>query len=91
MSLNFNIRADLTLSYFVILFFNYLQGRPVLPYSIHFVIFKISFFINHEDPRDVPPTTGKKKIYTIHPSVFCLHVHYPSCPNTFINLVVQSQ
>ena len=29
MSLPFNIRADLTLSYFVILFFNYLQGLHV--------------------------------------------------------------
>ena len=60
MSLPSNIRADLTLSYFVILFFNYLQGRPVLPSSIHFVIFKNSFLLNHEDPRDVTPTTGKK-------------------------------
>jgi hypothetical protein len=58
MSLPFNIRADLTLSYFVILFFNYLQGLHVLPSSIHFVIFKNSFLLNHEDPRDVPHTTG---------------------------------
>jgi hypothetical protein len=54
MSLPFNIRADLTLSYFVILFFNYLKGLHVLPSSIHFVIFKNSFLLNHEDPRDMP-------------------------------------
>jgi hypothetical protein len=60
MSLPFNIRADLTLSYFVILFFNYLQGLHVLPSSIHFVIFKNSFLLNHEDPRDVPHTTRKQ-------------------------------
>jgi hypothetical protein len=60
MSLYFNIRADLTLSYFVILFFNYLQGLHVLPSSIHFVIFKNSFLLNHEDPRDMPHTTIKQ-------------------------------
>ena len=90
MSLPFNIRADLTLSYFVILFFNYLQGLHVLPSSIHFVIFKNSFLLNHEDPRDVPHTTGKSMMYTIHPWVLYLHVHFPSCPNNFINLVVQN-
>jgi hypothetical protein len=66
MSLPFNIRADLTLSYFVILFFNYLQGLHVLPSSIHFVIFKNSFLLNHEDPCDVPHTTGNNMMYTIH-------------------------
>jgi hypothetical protein len=70
MSLPFNIRADLTLSYFVILFFNYLQGLHVLPSSIHFVIFKNSFLLNHEDPHDVPHTTGNNMMYTIHPWVF---------------------
>jgi hypothetical protein len=59
MSLPFNIRANLTLSYFVIIFFNYLQGLHVLPSSIHFVIFKNSFLLNHEDPRDVPLLTGE--------------------------------
>ena len=29
-------------------------------------------------------------IYTIHSWVFYMHVHCPSCPNTFINLVVQN-
>jgi hypothetical protein len=76
MSLPFNIRADLTLSYFVILFFNYLQGLHVLPSSIHFVIFKNSFLLNHEDPRDVPHTTGNKMMYTIHPWVLYLHVTF---------------
>jgi hypothetical protein len=91
MSLPFNIRSVLKLSYFIILFFNYLQGRPGLPSSIHFVIFKNSFLLNHEDPRDVPPTIGKKMMYTIHPWLLCLHVHCPSCPNTLINLAVQNQ
>jgi hypothetical protein len=90
MSLPFNIRADLTLSYFVILFFNYLQGLHVLPSSIYFVIFKNSFLLNHEDPHDVPHTTRNNMMYTIHPWVLYLHVHFPSCPNTFINLVVQN-
>ena len=90
MSLPFNIRADLTLSYFVILFFNYLQGLHVLPSSIHFVIFKNSFLLNHEDPRDVPHTTRNNMTYTIHSWVLYMHVHCPSCPNTFINLVVQN-
>ena len=35
MSLPFNIRADMTLSYFVIIFFNYFQGPHVLPFSVH--------------------------------------------------------
>jgi hypothetical protein len=90
MSLPFNIRADLTLSYFAILFFNYLQGLHVLPSSIHFVIFKNSFLLNHEDSHDVPHTTGNNMMYTIHPWVLYLHVHFPSCPNTFINLAVQN-
>ena len=89
MSLPFNIMADLTLSYFVILFFNYLQGLHALPSSIHFVIFKNSFPLNHEDPHDVLHTTGKKMMDTIHSWVLYIHVHYPSCPNTFINLAVQ--
>jgi hypothetical protein len=89
MSLYFNIRANLALSYFVILFFNYLQGLHVLPSSIHFVIFKNSFLLNHENPRDVPHTTGNNMMYTIHSWVFYMHVHCPSCPNTFINLAVQ--
>jgi hypothetical protein len=91
MSLPFNIRADLTLYYFVTFFFNYLQDRPVLPSSIHFVIFKNSFLLDHEHPRDVPPTIGNKMMYIIHPWVLCFHVHCPSCPNTFINLAVQNQ
>jgi hypothetical protein len=91
MSLPFNIRADLALSYFVILFFNYLQGLHVLPYSILFVIFKNLFLLNHEDPRDMPPTTEKNMMYTIHPLAFFLHVHCPSCPNTLINLAVQNE
>jgi hypothetical protein len=70
MSLPFNIRADLTLSYFVIIFFNYFQGLHVLPFSIHFVIFKNSFLLNHEDPCDVPHTTGNNMMYTIHSWVF---------------------
>ena len=83
MSLSFNIRADLTLSYFVIIFFNCLQGQPVFPSSIHFVIFKNSFLLNHEDPRDVPNTTENNMMYTIHPWVFfcmyiVLHVQIPS-------------
>ena len=90
MSLPFNIRADLTLSYFVILFFNYLQGLHVLPSSIHFVIFKNSFLLNHENPRDVPHTTGNNMMYNIHSWVLYMHVHRPSCPNTFINLAVQN-
>ena len=90
MSLPFNIRADLTLSYFVILFFNYLQGLHVLPSSIHFVIFKNSFLLNREDPRDVPHTTGKSMMYTIHPWVLYLHFHFTSCPNNFINILVQN-
>ena len=91
MSLPFNIRADLTLSYFVIFFFfNYLQGLHVLPSSIHFFIFKNSFILNHEDPRDVPHTTGNNMMYTIHSWVLYMHVHCPSCPNTFINLAVQN-
>ena len=90
MSLPFNIRADLTLPYFVILFFNYLQGLHVLPSSIHFVIFKNSFLLNHEDPRDVPHTSRNKMMYIIHPWVLYMHVHFPSCPNNFINLVVQN-
>jgi hypothetical protein len=76
MSLPFNIRADLTLSYFVILFFNYFQGLHVLPSSIHFVIFKNSFLLNHEDPRDVPHTTGNIMMYTIHSWVLYMHVHF---------------
>ena len=91
MSLRFKIRSDLTLSYFVILFFNYLQGLHVLPSSIHFVIFKNSFLLNHEDTRGMPHTTRKNMMYTIHPWVLYLHVHCPSCPNTFINFVVQNQ
>ena len=91
MSLHFNISANLPLSYFVILFFNYLQGLHVLPSSIPFVIFKNSFILNHEDPRDVPPTTRNNMMYTIHPWVLFLHVHCPSCPNTLINFVVQNQ
>jgi len=91
MSLPFNIMSDLTLSYFVILFFNYLQGLHVLPYSINFFIFKNSFLLNHEDPHDVPHTTRNNTMYTIHPWVLYLHVHFPSCPNTFINLAIQNQ
>ena len=91
MSLSFKIRVDPTLSYFVVLFFNYLQGLHVLPSSIHFVIFKNSFLLNHEDPRNVPHTTGNNMMYIIHPWVLCLHVHCPSCPNTFINIAVQNQ
>jgi hypothetical protein len=34
------------------------------------VIFKNSFLLNHEDPRDVPHTTGRNMMYTIHPWVF---------------------
>src|ERR1700678_4123542 len=64
---SFNIRVDLTISYFVILFFNYLQGLHVLPSSIHFVIFKNSFLLNHEDPSDVPHTT--KTTSCIYPSM----------------------
>ena len=90
MSLTFNIRADLTLSYFVILFFNYLQGLDVLPSSIHFVILKNSFLLNHEDARDMPYTTGNNMMYTIQSWVLYMHVHCPSCPNTFINLIVQN-
>jgi hypothetical protein len=90
MSLPFNIRVDLTLSYFVIMFFNYLQGLHVLPSSIHIVIFKNSFLLNHEDPRDMPHTIGNKMMYTIYPWVFYLHVDCTSCPNTFINPVVQN-
>jgi hypothetical protein len=82
--------GDLTLSYFVIIFFNYLQGLHVLPSSIHFVIFKNSFLLNHEDPRNVPHTTRNNMMYTIHPWVFYLHVHFPSCPNTLINIAVQN-
>ena len=67
MSLPFNIKADLTISYFVILFFNYLQGLHVLPYSIHFVIFKNSFLLNHEHQRDGTHTTRNNMMYTIHP------------------------
>ena len=63
MSLPFNIRAKLTLSYFVILFFNYLQGLHVLPSSIHFVIFKNSFLLNHEDPCDMSHTTRNNMMY----------------------------
>jgi hypothetical protein len=70
MSLYFNIRANLALSYFVILFFNCLQGRPVFPSSIHFVIFKNSFLLNHEDAHDVKHTMGNNMMYTIHPWVF---------------------
>jgi hypothetical protein len=91
MSPPFNIRANLTLSYFVILLVNYLQGLHVLPSSIHFVIFKNSFLLNHEDPRDVPHTTRNNMMYNIHLWVLYLHVHSPSCPNTFINLAVQNQ
>jgi hypothetical protein len=90
MSLHFNIRADLTLSYFVIFFFNYLQDLHVLPSSIHFVIFKNLFLLNHEDPCDMPHTTGNNIMYTIHSWVLYMHVHCPSCPNTFINLAVQN-
>ena len=89
MSLPFNIRADLTLSYFVILFFNYLQGLHVLPSSIHFVI-KNLFLLNHENPCDMPLTTGNKMMYTIHSWVLYMDVHCPSCPNTFIDLAVQN-
>jgi hypothetical protein len=91
MSLHFNIRANLTLSYFVIIFFNYLQGLHVLPSSIHFVIFKNSFLLNHEDAHDVIPITIKNMMHTIHPWVLFLHVHFSSCPNTFINLAIQNQ
>ena len=91
MPLPFNIRANLTLSYFIILFFNYLQGLHVLPSSIHFVIFKNSFLLNHEDPYDVPHTTRNNMMYTIHSWVLYMHVHCPSCPNTFINIAVQNQ
>ena len=66
MSLPFNIRADLAISYFVILFFNYIQGLHVLPSSIHFVIFKNSFLLNHEDPCDMPHTNGNSVMYIIH-------------------------
>jgi hypothetical protein len=90
MSLPFNIRADLTLSYFVIIFFNYFQGLHVLPFSIHFVIFKNSFLLNHEDPCDVPHTTENNMMYTIHSQVLYMHVHFPLCPDTFINLAVQN-
>jgi hypothetical protein len=90
MSLPFKIRVDLTLSYFVILFFNYLQGLHVLPSSIHFVIFKNSFLLSHEDPREVIHTTGNNMMYIIHPWVLYMHVHCTSCPNTFINLAVQN-
>jgi hypothetical protein len=91
MSLPFNIRSDQTLSYFVILFFNYLLDRPVLPYSIHFVIFKNSFLLNHEDLRGMPPIAENNMMYTINQWVLYLHVHCPSCPNTLINLGVQKQ
>jgi hypothetical protein len=91
MSLPFNIRADLTLSYYVIFFFNYLQDLHVLPSSVYFVIFKKTFLLNHEDPRDVTPTIENNMMYTIHPLVSFKHVHCPSCPNTFINLVLQNQ
>ena len=64
MSLPFNIRADMTISYFVILFFNYLQGLHVLPSSIHFVIFKNSFLLNHVTCR-IP----KKKHDVYYPSM----------------------
>jgi hypothetical protein len=90
MSLPFNIRADLTLSYFVILFFNYLHNLHVLPSSIHFVIFKNSFLLNHEDPRYVPHTNGNNMVYTIHSWVLYMHVYCTSCPNTFINIAVQN-
>jgi len=90
MSIHFNIRANLTLCYFVILFFNYLQCLHVLPSSIHFVIFKNSFLLNHEDPRDMPHTTRNNMVYTIHSWVLHMHVHCPLCPNTFINLAVQN-
>ena len=90
MSLPFNIRSDLTLSYFVIIFFNYLQGLHVLPYSIHFIIFKNSFLLNHEDPCGMPHTTDNNMMYTIHPWVLYFNVHFSSCPNTFINLAVQN-
>ena len=60
-----NIRANLTLSYFVIIFFNYFQGLHVLPSSIHCHIQKF-ILLNHEDPRDVPHTTGNNMMYTIH-------------------------
>ena len=90
MSLHFNIMSDLTLSYFVILFFNYFQGLRVLPSSIHFVIFKNSFLLNHEDPRGVPHNTINNMMYTIHSWVLYIHVHCPSCPNNFINLAVQN-
>ena len=91
MSLPFNIRANLKLSYFVIIFLNYLQGLHVLPSSIHFVIFKNSFILNHEDPHDMKHTIGNKMMYIIHPWVLYLHVNYPSCTNTFINIGVQNQ
>ena len=90
MSLPFNIRVNLTLSYFLFLFFNYLQGLHVLPSSIRFVMFWHSFLLNHEDPRDIPHTTRNNMIYTIHPWVLYIHVHFPSCPNNFINRVVQN-
>ena len=66
MSLPFNSRANLTLSYFVIIFFNYFQGLHVLPFSIHFVIFKNSFFLNHEDPCDMPHTAGNNMMYDVY-------------------------
>ena len=77
MSLPFNIRSNLTLSYFVILFFNYLQGLHV---QFTLSSSKNSFLLNHEDPCDVPYTTGNNMMYTIHPWVLYLHVHFPSCP-----------
>jgi hypothetical protein len=82
--------TDLTIYYFVIFFFNYLQGLHVLPSLIHLVIFKNSFLLNREDPRDVTHTTENNMMYTIHPWFLYLHVHFHSCPNTFINLVVQN-
>ena len=77
MSLPFKIKADLTLSYFVILFFNYIQGLHVLISSIHFVIFKNSFLLNHEDPCDMPHTIRNNMMYNIHPWVLYLHAHFP--------------
>jgi len=55
MSLPFSIRTDKTLSYFLIIFFNYFQAPHVLPFLVHFVIFKNSSFLNHQDPCDVFP------------------------------------
>ena len=38
----------------------------------------------------MPHTIGNNMMYNIHPWVLYLHVHFPSCSNTFINLAVQN-